>query len=169
MFRVVLLTLILALSAVAWLQWDRAGRLEDRLAEQSRRLDAVESRVRLTDDIGGLFSKLIIDNRRTILDLKRSRQVTVTAYSPRMRETDSTPFTTASNRPVRQGIVAVSRDLFDSGWVFGRKVYLAGLGLFTIDDLMAAGKRNQIDIFMDDTDAALGFGRRTLRASLLDS
>lgn len=169
MFRTLLLTLILALAAVAWLQWQRAERMEAQLAEQAARMEAMEGRLRVSEDIGGLFTKFIADNRRIILDLKRSRQVTVTAYSPRVRETDSTPFTTASNRPVRQGIVAVSRDLFNAGWVFGKKVYLAGLGLFTIDDLMASGKRNQIDIFMHDTDEAIDFGKRKIRASLLDS
>ncbi|WP_461209093.1 3D domain-containing protein [Desulfocurvus sp. DL9XJH121] len=169
MYRTFVLLLIVALGAVAWLQETRIAGLESRLVAQGERLSEIQVRQQASGDVGGLFAKLILDNRKTILDLKRSREVTVTAYSPRMRETDSTPYLTASNNPVRQGIVAVSRDLFDSGWVFGRKIYLKGLGMFTIDDLMAPEKRNQIDIFMYDTDSALGFGKRTLRASLLDS
>ena len=39
-------------------------------------------------------------------------------------------------RKVRQGTIAVSRDLFDQGWVFGRKVRIEGLGIFEINDLM---------------------------------
>ena len=169
MFRTFLCTFVVALTVVVWMQDQRVGSLEAGFASQAERIEELEFRQRASGDMGDLFAKFILDNRRTILDLKRSRQVTVTAYSPRLRETDSPPRITASNRPVRQGIVAVSRDLFDAGWVFGRKVYLAGLGLFSIDDLMAPEKRNQIDIFMYDTDAALVFGRRTLRASLLDS
>lgn len=168
MFKTFVLTLILVLGGVIFLQWQRMDDLQARLAAQDDRLAEVETRQKANGDVGGLFARFILDNRKTILDLKRSRQVTVTAYSPRVQETDSTPYRTASNRPVRQGIVAVSRDLFDMGWVFGRKVYLKGLGLFTIDDLMASDKRNQIDIFMDDTAEALDFGRRSVRASLLD-
>ena len=93
--------------------------------------------------------------------------VTVTAYSPREVETDSTPFITASNSPVRPGIVAVSRDLFESGWVFGKKVYIKNMGVFIIDDLMAESKREHLDIFMYDSGQAEHFGVKKLEVFLL--
>lgn len=116
-----------------------------------------------------VLNKFVMNNQETIKGLQRRKVLTVTAYSPRPEETNEDPFTTASNRPVRAGIIAVSRDLFDEGWVFGRKVYIKGLGVFTIDDLMHARKRNQVDIFMFETDKAIDFGTRKLEVYLLDT
>ena len=111
--------------------------------------------------------KMGVLNLEAIKNLQRKQNVTVTAYSPSQQETDTTPFITASNKKVRHGIIAVSRDLFDKGWVFGRKVYIKTLGVFTIDDLMAKRKRNHIDIFMFNQTDALSFGKRKLDAHLL--
>lgn len=99
----------------------------------------------------------------------RMRMLTVTAYSADVAETDDTPYVTASNNRVRPGIVAVSRDLFRKGWVFGRKIYIKGLGVFIIDDLMHTRKTNQIDVFMGGKGDALQFGRKTLEVYLLDT
>ncbi|WP_051694435.1 3D domain-containing protein [Desulfohalovibrio reitneri] len=111
--------------------------------------------------------KLAFINRSLIHQANRRRKVTVTAYSPREQETDSTPTLTATNNKVRHGIVAVSRDLFQQGWVFGRRVYIQGEGVFVIDDLMAKDKRRQLDIFMHDTQDALRFGAKKREAYLL--
>lgn len=102
-----------------------------------------------------------------IQSMTRGRVCTISAYSPTVSQTDSTPFITANNKRVRDGIVAVSRDLFSSGWKFGRKIYIKDLGVFTIDDLMNKRMRNSVDIFMFDTKEALQFGRKKLRAYLL--
>ncbi|EGJ48714.1 3D domain-containing protein [Desulfocurvibacter africanus] len=116
-----------------------------------------------------VLNKFVMTNHETIRGMQRRKVLTVTAYSPRPEETNEDPFTTASNRPVRPGIVAVSRDLFDEGWVFGRKVYIKGMGVFTIDDLMHARKRNQVDIFMFETAKARDFGLQKLEVYLLDT
>ena len=102
--------------------------------------------------------------------LKESRIIdaTVTAYSPREDETDTDPLITASMQPVREGTVAVSRDLFYAGWVFGRRVYIEGHGIFIITDLMHERKKQQIDIFRFSTKKAMKFGRKSLRVALLD-
>lgn len=120
-----------------------------------------------TDSVSLLY-QFTLANHKRIQNLRRKRVLTVTAYSPRRGETDSTPFRTASNRKVRRGIVAVSRDLFDNGWVFGKKVYIKNYGIYTIDDLMASFKRNQVDIFMFETRKALHFGKKKLEVYLLD-
>lgn len=141
--------------------------LSQHVASQQEELANLRHTIVTGDTHAALALKLSVVNQNTILDMQRRRKVTVTAYSPRPKETDTTPYHTATNRKVRHGIVAVSRDLFDKGWVFGRKVYIESLGVFTIDDLMARHKRNQIDIFMFDTDKALTFGKKTLKAHLL--
>lgn len=107
------------------------------------------------------------NTQQSLHDARTKRIVKVTAYSPRKTETDSTPFTTAYNTKVRPGIIAVSRDLFAKGWTFGRKVYIKSLGVFTIEDLMAKRKKNQIDIFIPETTKAIAFGRKNMEAHLL--
>ena len=94
--------------------------------------------------------------------------VTVTAYNAEVAQTDSDPDIAASMRHVKPGTIAVSRDLFDRGWVFGRKVRLEGIGIFEINDLMAARMDKSVDIFMGSTQQALAFGKRRLRAALLN-
>ncbi|HWR03608.1 MAG TPA: hypothetical protein VN419_06275 [Humidesulfovibrio sp.] len=95
-------------------------------------------------------------------------QVTVTAYNAERSQTDSDPDIAASMRRVRPGTIAVSRDLFDKGWVFGRKVRIEGLGIFEINDLMAARHDKAIDIFLGTNQAANAFGKRRTRAALLN-
>jgi 3D (Asp-Asp-Asp) domain-containing protein len=96
------------------------------------------------------------------------RTVTVTAYNPTTDQCDADPLIAASMRKVRQGTIAVSRDLFDQGWVFGRKVRIEGLGIFEINDLMNKRFSQRIDIFMWDEDQARQFGKRNIKAALLE-
>lgn len=168
-FKQFTILVVLVLAVCFLWQYRQVDRLRVVVSAQEKRLAEVELQEEKRSAEVDVHKWFIAHNRRTILELKRSRKVIVTAYSPRREETDSTPFTTASNRRVRNGIVAVSRDLFNAGWVFGKKVYIKNYGIFVIDDLMAARKRNQIDIFMDDPRAALEFGRKRLSAHLIDS
>jgi len=94
--------------------------------------------------------------------------VTVTAYNAEPAQTDSDPDIAASMRRVRPGTIAVSRDLFDKGWVFGRKVRIEGLGIFEINDLMAARHDKAVDIFLGSNQQANAFGKRRTRAALLN-
>ena len=85
--------------------------------------------------------------------------VTLTAYSARKCETDSTPTITASGKKVRPGIVALSRDLETLfGFKFGDKVILEGHGPLVFEDRMHKRKKLQVDIFMSKTKDALNFG-----------
>ena len=93
--------------------------------------------------------------------------VTVTAYNADPAQTDNDPNIAASMRRVRPGTIAVSRDLFDRGWVFGRKVRLEGIGIYEINDLMAARHNHAIDIFIHSNSQALAFGKRRIKAALL--
>lgn len=104
----------------------------------------------------------------SIAGVRPRRVLTITAYSSTEGETDDTPNINASNRPVRPGTVAVSRDLFAKGWSFGKKVYIRNMGVFTIEDLMHQRKRNQLDVFMVNGDRAQRFGVRSLEVYLID-
>ena len=87
--------------------------------------------------------------------------VTVTAYSPRICETDDSPTITASNKKVKEGYVALSRDIEKKYRLkFGDKVYLEGYGEYQFEDRMHRRKRKQVDIFMHSTKEALKHGRK---------
>ncbi len=97
------------------------------------------------------------------------KEVTVTAYSPTIEECGPSPFTTASMAKARPGMIAVSRDLFNEGWVFGKKVYVKGHGVFEIADLMSKRYTQRMDIFFPDTDKAREFGKKQVTVALLAS
>jgi 3D (Asp-Asp-Asp) domain-containing protein len=99
---------------------------------------------------------------------KPNALVTVTAYNNDPAQTDSDPDIAASMRRVKPGTIAVSRDLFDRGWVFGRKVRLEGLGIYEINDLMAARHNRAVDIFLYSNSQAQAFGKRHIKAALLN-
>ena len=90
-----------------------------------------------------------------------SKQVTVTSYTSRAEETDSSPHITACNTPVVVGGVAVSRDLFELIGGCGKKVLLKGYGTLTINDKMNRRYKNSVDIWAGDLKAARLHGRQT--------
>ena len=94
-----------------------------------------------------------------------SVQVTVTAYTSSVQETDSDPWTAAWGNKLRPGdrVVAVSRDLERLGLVNGTVVYVEGLGFFTVKDRMHWRKKRWIDIWFEtDRRKALRFGKKKL-------
>lgn len=74
---------------------------------------------------------------------------------------------TATGRKPRRGIVAVSPDLYEAGWTFGREICVSGHGVFVIGDLMGPKKTKSVDIFMETRARAVRFGRRHLQVRLL--
>jgi 3D (Asp-Asp-Asp) domain-containing protein len=101
------------------------------------------------------------------LSLQTSKSVTLTAYTPTKRECDDDPLIAASMKPVRHGTVAVSKDLYNNGWRFGKKVYIEEHGVFTINDRMNSRHNNCIDVFMWDQKKAKEFGVKTEIMALL--
>ncbi len=80
-----------------------------------------------------------------------SAVVKVTAYCHSGR--------TASGTRVREGILALSRDLeYQLGMRFGDLVKLEGLGTFAFEDRMASYKRRQADIWLPRYAEAMRFG-----------
>ena len=82
-------------------------------------------------------------------------KVTVTAYTSRPEETDSTPFITASGEEVKMGIVA--SNFLPMGTeikipaVFGDKI-------FRVEDRMNPRYKNRIDIWLPSLEEAKKFG-----------
>jgi 3D (Asp-Asp-Asp) domain-containing protein len=83
--------------------------------------------------------------------------VTVTAYSYSGGQPPHG--ITASGRRVKEGMVAVSRDLERSLQLdFGDRVLLHGLGIFQFQDRMAQRQRKKVDVFMQSDSKARRFG-----------
>lgn len=117
-------------------------------------------------------AKMIVTDQEYLKRLENQSRpvstVTVTAYNADPAQTDADPEIAASMRRVRPGTIAVSRDLFNKGWVFGRKVRIEGLGIYEINDLMAARHDKAIDIFIGGNQQAQAFGKRRTQAALLN-
>ena len=92
-------------------------------------------------------------------------EVTVTAYSSRVSETDGTPYVTASGSMVRTGVVAAN-------WLpLGTKVRIPevfGDQVFTVEDRMHERNSYKLDVWFPNTSDALRFGvREDIRVEIL--
>jgi 3D (Asp-Asp-Asp) domain-containing protein len=102
---------------------------------------------------------------------KQRIAATVTAYTPAPRENGGKgkKSGTAIGTRIRPGIVAVSRDLLKSGWNFGDKVHIEGLGVFTIEDTMHQRHSRTIDVAVPNKSEAQKIGkRRAIVVTLLE-
>lgn len=184
---VTILAALLVFSGYAWM-FARMDAMESALAERDSKIVTLEAQLAFERNAREVWRKIDLsaahEEKREARTAERivrpakvaqaafpapTKAVTVTAYTARPEETDDTPNITANNGRVRPGIVAVSRDLFKAGWVFGKKVYIEKMGVYTIDDLMAQTKTGTLDIFMLDHRQAQSFGKRKLRAFLVDT
>lgn len=108
-------------------------------------------------------------------------EVTMTAYSSTVDQTDDSPFTTSTLQPVRSGIVAVSRDLLAEQLPYGttlRVLEAHGEGekcgawqipmLLEVQDTMHLRKRNQIDLWLPSRDEALQWGYCQATVEIID-
>ncbi|MDP3729681.1 MAG: 3D domain-containing protein [bacterium] len=90
--------------------------------------------------------------------------VTLTGYSSTEDQTDDSPFITASNKQVADGIVAANFLPFGTRLqipkLFGDKV-------FTVEDRMHKRFSDRVDIWFADRNTALNFGRRTAEIVIL--
>lgn len=96
-------------------------------------------------------------------------QVIATAYSPRVQETDETPFITASGTRTRDGVIAANF------LPFGTKVRfpdLFGDKIFTVEDRMNRRYTNayphRIDMAFEKTKDAIRFGRQAIALEIIE-
>lgn len=114
---------------------------------------------------------LVLSHSLSMADDRNNNEkiaVKLTAYTPRVQETDEDPFITASTRRVKEGCIAVSRDLYALGWTFGKLVDLGAYGIFEITDKMNSRHKKSLDIFMWDLGKANEFGVKYGTATLLE-
>ncbi len=97
--------------------------------------------------------------------LPKTMKVVLTAYSSTPDQTDGTPFITASNTRVRDGIVAAN--FLD----FGTKVKIPSLfgdKVFTVEDRMAKKHNDKIDIWFPEKYLAKNFGVKEAEVVILE-
>ena len=97
-------------------------------------------------------------------------EVTMTAYSSEVAQTDSTPRITATGQKVRPGIIAVSEDLLTTQLPFGTRVRIVDIRddpecggfdsgyVLEVQDVMHERKENQVDVWMPTLAKAEGWG-----------
>lgn len=136
---------------------------------QGRIIGQQQAEIRMSQILISTQEEYIAELEGRLAD-KYSRAVTLTAYTARSRECDATPHKTAIMVKPRPGrTIAVSRDLFDDGWTFGRSVYIEGHGVFVIEDLMHRRHTQKIDILMGTVQEARAFGKVNGQAVLIEN
>lgn len=95
---------------------------------------------------------------------KRTYVVAMTAYSSTPDQTDSTPFITAWNTHVRDGIVAANFLSFGTAIkipdLFGDKIFI-------VEDRMNKRYTERVDVWFPDRESALQFGLKRARIEVI--
>ena len=88
--------------------------------------------------------------------------VKITSYNNHTNQTDETPNITATGRPVREGIVAVSRDFLTKNMVkYGDLMYIDCFDRwYTIEDTMHERHNKHVDIFLFDKEQSLKINKK---------
>lgn len=97
-------------------------------------------------------------------EVKSKYVVSVSAYSSEPWQTDDTPFITASNTHVRDGVVAANFLPFGT---LIRLPEIYGDKIFIVEDRMNRRYWFNLDIWFDDTQLAREFGRKTVTIEVL--
>jgi 3D (Asp-Asp-Asp) domain-containing protein len=95
------------------------------------------------------------------IDKWETMTATVTAYSPRVEETDEDPFISASGHRVFEGMVACPRNipLYSRVIIFGKE--------FNCLDRMNSRFSQRFDLFFFSTQEALEFGKKVTEVKYL--
>jgi len=119
------------------------------------------------DDIMALANNKLESQQNSLNEslLPKMMTVVLTAYSSTPDQTDDTPFTTASNTTVRDGVIA------SNFLAFGTKVQiplLFGDKVFTVEDRMARKHDDKIDIWFPERHLAKNFGIKEADVIILE-
>jgi len=99
-------------------------------------------------------------NKRNLFE-----NVTITAYNPFSNQTDNTPNETAiMETPVPGWTCAVSRDMIH---LLNKKIYIEGIGVFVVNDVMNKRFTKRIDICMGNKEKAISFGKKNSNVVVL--
>lgn len=116
--------------------------------------------------IGLFFLSLIIPSYEFVYKAKEIKSiyrevfVEVSAYTSSVDETDDTPFLTASQTRVREGIIACPRNI-----EFGTKVEIEGK-IYVCEDRMNIRYKEEFDIWVETKELAYNWGRRKVEVKI---
>lgn len=151
--------LLLILATLINLAWGITFRMK--AGDFSQEIDTMHQKVR--------EQERIIRQQELALEKYQEKNVlnvTVTAYTPRESETDSTPEFTAIMSRSRPGYTAaVSRDLLR---YLGRRIYIEGVGVYGLEDVMNPRFKKRIDLMFGDVRKARAFGKRKMTVIVLN-
>lgn len=90
------------------------------------------------------------------------KDVTVTSYNNHEDQTDATPNVTATNRPIREGVIAASRDLLKNGIIhYGDLVYIDCFDKwYIVEDTMNQRFERRLDVFLFDKKESLKINKK---------
>lgn len=98
------------------------------------------------------------------LAVKKKIQVEITAFSSTPDQTDDTPFTTASGKNVKDGIVAANF------LPFGTRIQIPSIygdKIFVVEDRMNRRYTDRVDVWQPDRESAKNFGIKTAEIIVL--
>lgn len=187
-FRVVVVGLLVLSACLVYIQ-DRNNRLASRLnylvrysnvfetyiqKENHRELVASAQEVNIFDSrmddllLAEEQIDMLTDDLHRLQDAIDSRQVyevKMSAYTLCPTETDDTPTIGATGAKLHPGVhIAVSQDL---DHLLGREVYVHGLGVRRVEDLMASRWTRKIDILLETKEDAMEWGVRRGRITVI--
>ena len=121
----------------------------------------------------GVFSIITVacndDENNNDNTVEKQLEVSASAYNSLKGQTVGNPSIAAWGDTLKPGmkVIAVSRDLIDSGLVYGTKVKIKGFsGEYTVRDKMHYRMKNKIDIYMGTSRKdALEWGIRKVNIS----
>jgi len=110
--------------------------------------------------MGWIIGLVLVATAGFFTPLNYQIPVTITAYSPHVGQTDSTPLLTASQKKVSTKYIALSRDLeSEYGLKFGDSVILNGIE-YEFQDRMNKKWTKRVDRFFWSRAEALQFGKQ---------
>jgi len=115
-------------------------------------------------DSGNAMIATSMPSKNTSVLTHRMYTVQVSGYNSEVGQTDDSPFITASNTHVRDGIVA--SNMFPFGTVI-KIPSLYGDKIFVVEDRMNKRYQNNVDIWFADHTEALKLGRRTIQIEVI--
>lgn len=117
--------------------------------------------------INATSDSYVIKNINEARKVVKTIKVVITAYSSTPDQTDDTPFITASNKYVKDGIIA------NNMLPFGTKIRipkLYGDKIFVVEDRMNKKKSDHhIDIWMPERHLAINFGVKNTEIEILEN
>ena len=171
-FRLILsLALLLAVPAAAqaaWLNFDSLNKI-DAWVKEKITLPFWQKKARPIFDHQSLSTVdglALVAVNLPLVNVAKVYDITVTAYSSSMDETDDTPLITASGAWVGDGVAA------SNFLPFGTQIKIPevfGSKIFIIKDRMAPKHSDKIDIWFESKELAKTFGAKKAQIQVLES